>query len=222
MKKIKGKLIIIDGTDGSGKATQTKLLIKRLKKEGYKTAALEFPQYGAKSAGLIENYLAGLYGTADEVGPYRASVFYAVDRYDASQKIRRWLTEGRVVVADRYVTANMGHQGSKIKSAVKRQQFFNWLNNLEFKIFDLPRPNLNIILYVPIDITLKLMTKRGGKPDLHEADVNHLKAAAKTYVEMTKTLPGLKLINCAINKHLLTPEEIHEMIWGVVKSKVLR
>src|SRR3990172_11995897 len=111
-KKTKGKLIVIDGTDGSGKATQTKLLIKRLKKEGSKTAALEFPQYGAKSAGLIENYLAGLYGTADEVGPYRASVFYAVDRYDASQKIRRWLTEGRVVVADRYVTANMGHQGS--------------------------------------------------------------------------------------------------------------
>ena len=107
----KGKFIVIDGTDGSGKATQTKLLVKKLRKEKYKVKLADFPQYNKKSAGLVEEYLSGKYGTEKNVGPYVASIFYACDRYDASFKIRKWLKEGNIVISNRYVTANMGHQG---------------------------------------------------------------------------------------------------------------
>ena len=111
MQKQTGKFIVIDGTDGSGKATQTELLVKRLAQAGYEVVMADFPQYGQKSAGLVEHYLNGKYGTALDVGPYRASIFYAADRYDASFQIRQWLKEGKIVISNRYVTANMAHQG---------------------------------------------------------------------------------------------------------------
>ncbi len=109
-----GKFIVIEGLDGSGKSTQSKLLTQYLRKEGYKVEKIDFPQHGEKSAGLVDEYLNGKYGSSEEVGPYRASVFYACDRYDASFKIRKWLKEGKIVVSDRYVASNVGHQGGKI------------------------------------------------------------------------------------------------------------
>jgi dTMP kinase len=110
----KGVFIVIDGTDGAGKKTQTDILCEKLKAYGFAVEIADFPQYGHKSAGLVEEYLNGRYGTAEAVGPYAASIFYACDRYDASFKIRKWLAEGKVVVSNRYVAANMGHQGGKI------------------------------------------------------------------------------------------------------------
>ncbi|MBU4493296.1 MAG: thymidylate kinase, partial [Nanoarchaeota archaeon] len=108
---MKGKFIVIAGTDGSGKATQIKILVKRLKDKGYEVEIADFPQYGKKSAALVEEYLNGKFGLAEEVGPYRASIFYACDRYAASFKIKEWLDEGKIVVSNRYVSANVGHQG---------------------------------------------------------------------------------------------------------------
>ena len=105
---MKGKLIVIDGTDGSGKTVQTSLLVERLKKEGHPVEFIEFPQYGQKSSGLIEEYLNGKYGSAEEVGPYRASIFFACDRFAASSKMKGWLSDGKIVVANRYVFSNMG------------------------------------------------------------------------------------------------------------------
>ena len=134
-----GKFIVIDGTDGSGKGTQTKILVKRLENLGYDVAMADFPQYGQASAGLVEQYLNGNYGTAEEVGPYKASIFYACDRYDASFKIRKWLEEGKIVISNRYVTANMGHQGGKISNRKKRKKYFDWLYELEYKIFNIPK-----------------------------------------------------------------------------------
>ena len=110
-----GKFIVIDGTNGSGKATQTHLLMEELKLNGYPVEMTDFPQYGTKSAGLIEEYLNGKYG---QVGPHAASIFYAIDRFDASFKIRQWLQEGKVVISNRYVTANAGHQGGKIATTL--------------------------------------------------------------------------------------------------------
>src|SRR3954468_22900663 len=113
----KGKFIVIDGTDGSGKATQTKLLVKRLQKSGHKVRIEDFPQYGKKSAGPVEDYLNGLYGSADQLGAYIPSIFYAVDRFAASERIRKHLAAGFIVVSNRYVTSNMAHQGGKIANA---------------------------------------------------------------------------------------------------------
>lgn len=221
-----GKFIVIDGTDGSGKTTQYELLINKLKKNGYEVATADFPQYNTKSAGLVEEYLSGKYGGPEEVGPYRASIFYACDRYDASFKIKKWLEEGKIVVANRYVTANMGHQGAKIDNHDERMKFFNWLDNLEYQLFNIPKPDLNVILHVPANIAQELAKQRqredwkGKTKDIHEDDIEHLRKAEQTYLDIAKTFPNFCLIECAKNDTIMTREKIHGLLWAEV-TKVL-
>lgn len=223
----KGKFIVIDGTDGSGKATQAKLLIKRLKKEGYKVELADFPQYGKKSAGLVEEYLNGKYGEAKEVGPYRASIFYACDRYDASFRIRKALSDGKIIIANRYAASNMAHQGGKIKNTGDRKIFLKWLDNLEFGVFDIPRPDLNIILHVDAAVAQKLVDNkghrdyvRGKKRDIHEADIKHLRDAEKIYLEIAENFPGFSLIECTRSGKIISRDEINDMVWEKVKKIV--
>jgi dTMP kinase len=223
----KGKFIVIDGTDGSGKATQTKILVDKLRNEGYKVETADFPQYGKKSAGMVEEYLNGKFGTAEEVGPYRASFFYASDRYAASFKIRKWLDQGRIVISNRYVTANMGHQGGKIKDKNKRKEYFKWLYNLEFKIFDIPKPDLNIILHVDAEVAQKLVDKKekrayikNGSRDIHENDIKHLRNAEKVYLEITKIFKHSDLIECTEYGNIMSREKIADMVWKKVKKIV--
>lgn len=221
-----GKFIVIDGTDGSGKATQTELLVNRLKKEKYKVKIFDFPQYGQKSAGLVEEYLNGKYGSAKEVGPYRASIFYACDRYDASFKIRKHLESGYMVVSNRYVTANMGHQGGKIQNAKERKKYFDWLYNLEYGIFGIPKPDINIILHVDAAVAQKLVDCKGArcytkkKRDLHEKDLKHLRDAEKVYLEIAKTMPNFKLISCTKNKSIMDRITISDLIWKEVNRNL--
>ncbi|MFH1523222.1 MAG: thymidylate kinase [Patescibacteria group bacterium] len=221
----KGKFIALEGSDGSGKATQTKLLANKLKKLGHKVATIDFPQYGKKSAGLVEEYLNGKYGTSNDVGPYRASVFYAVDRYDASFKIKKWLGEGKIVIADRYSASNMAHQGGKIKDLKERFSFFNWVLDLEYNIFKIPKPDLNIILHVPASISQKLVDKKGfrkyingAKRDLHEKDINHLKQAEIVYQEIAKKFNNITLLKCVKDNNILSRQTIHEMTWKKIKK----
>jgi len=224
MDKASGKFIVIDGTDGSGKTTQLELLKARLETEGYAVAVADFPQYNTKSAGLVEEYLSGKYGQADEVNSYKASIFYAVDRYDASFKIRQWLNEGKIVLANRYTSANMGHQGCKIENPLERKVFFNWLYDLEYKIFEIPRPDLSIILHVESDIAQKMAKARaredwsGKKTDIHEDNLEHLKKAERIYLEIANSFPDFKLINCTKNNEILNREEISLLIWPVIKK----
>ena len=157
----KGKFIVIDGTDGSGKATQTEKLVDRLRAEEYSVFMLDFPQYGERSAALVEDYLNGKFGTAEEVGPYRASIFYACDRFAASKKIKERLERGEVVVSNRYVSANMGHQAGKIADPLERDNFLEWLESLEYDIFGIPRPDCQILLYADPVIAQKLVDKKG-------------------------------------------------------------
>ena len=216
-----GKLIVIDGTDGSGKATQTQMLAEKLRDHGYLVEIADFPQYGKKSAGLVEEYLNGKYGTAKQVGPYRASLFYACDRYDAGFQIKKWLNYGRIVIANRYVSANMGHQGGKISDYQARQQFFNWLYNLEFEIFKIPRPDLNIILHVNADLAQQLVDNKnsrdyilnGAKKDIHEKDINHLRQAEKVYLEIARTFPDFVLLECISNGQIMSRQKINDLIW---------
>ncbi|MFA6533830.1 MAG: thymidylate kinase [Patescibacteria group bacterium] len=223
-----GKFIVLDGTDGSGKATQTALLVSRLKAAGHDVETADFPQYGRKSAGLVEEYLNGKYGSANEVDPRAASIFYAVDRYDASFQIRQWLTAGKIVIANRYTAANMGHQGAKFVDPAARKNFLGWLDNLEYEIFKIPRPDLNIILHVPAEISQELVDQKaereyinGKKRDIHEADINHLKAAEAVYLEIAKTYPNFRLIECVHGDKILSREEIAELVWQEV-IKIVR
>ena len=138
MAKIPGKLIVMEGTDGTGKATQSKLLYERLLHAGYSAALIDFPQYNSKSAGLVEEYLEGKYGEANEVDPYIASMFYAIDRYDAAKKMKTWVDNGKIVIANRYLTSSMAHQGSKLRTKLDRRTFYDWLYNLEYRLFKIP------------------------------------------------------------------------------------
>ncbi|TSC56541.1 MAG: thymidylate kinase Tmk [Parcubacteria group bacterium Greene0714_21] len=218
-----GKFIVFEGIDGSGKSIQLKLLLNRLKKEGYNTAFFDFPQYGKKSAGLAEEYLSGAYGSAREVGPFRSSIFYACDRYDASFQLKKYLKEGRIVVSDRYVGSNMAHQGGKIKSQKEREKFFAWLHELEYEIFGIPKPTKSFFLHVPLEIAGKLREnperRKKKKKDIHETDFEHLKNAQHAYLHAMKVFPkDFTAIECAPKGILLAPKIIHEKIWKEVKK----
>ncbi|OGF27421.1 hypothetical protein A2303_04420 [Candidatus Falkowbacteria bacterium RIFOXYB2_FULL_47_14] len=227
MKDYPGKFIVIDGTDGSGKATQTELLAEKLRYAGFDVALADFPQYGKKSAGPVEEYLNGKYGPAHEVGPYRGSIFYALDRYDASFEIKEWLKQGKIVISNRYVTANMGHQGGKIKDLEEKRRFYEWLYELEYEIFQIPKPDMNIILHVDAEVAQKLVANKSarkyieqGDKDMHEADLEHLRNAERTYLEIVEMYPDFTLIECTREDRIMPREEINYLLWKKVMKTI--
>ena len=217
-KSKKGLFIAIEGTDGSGKGTQFKLLVSALRREGHKVATLDFPQYGKKSAFYVEQYLNCKYGK--KVSPYIASLFYALDRYSTRTKLKSWLKQGKVVVANRFTLSSAAHQGGKIKSSKELKKYWQWLFNLEFKVLGLPRPNLTILLHMPAKTAQQLVLKKaprnyiksGKKKDIHEADLGHLKAAETRYLKLANMFKA-RVIKCVEGGKLLTPEEIHSKVW---------
>lgn len=220
----KGKLIVIEGTDGSGKTTQSKQLLQRLEENGYRTAYVDFPKHGEKSSGLVDNYLNGKYGLTNEVPPKIASMFYAVDRYDSSFEIKKALQDGRIVVSNRYVSSNMGHQACKISDKKERDEFILWLEDLEYNFFKIPRPNLTILLFVPFSIGQKLVLSKGKreyigskKKDIHELDENHLSSAEKTYLEIAKEKNWI-VIDCTDGKNILPIDVINKKVFNIVKD----
>ena len=223
-----GKFIVIEGTDGSGKTLQTGLLVERLKKEGRDVATIEFPRYTNPSCYFIEKYLNGKYGELKDIGPEKASLFYALDRFDASFEMREWIAAGRIVVANRYVASNMGHQGSKIPDGPAREKFFSWIYALEYGTMGIPKPDLNIFLHVPATIAYDLVAKKaergylnGAARDMHESDIDHLKQSEGTYEEITKMFPAeFTRVECAPDGAILPPEAVFAKVWEIV-SKIV-
>lgn len=218
-----GKFIVFEGIDGSGKSTQTKLLVQRLKKEGKRVATFDFPQYGKKSAGLVEEYLSGKYGSLKKVGPYQASIFYAADRYDASFQMRKILVKGTMIVSDRYIGSNVGHQGSKIASLSARKKFFSWLYDLEYNIFHAPKPTRSFLLKVPPRVAKQLCEnkerRKTKKTDIHEENLQHLQNAERSYLHAARLFPkDFTVIECMERNRLLSREKIHEKIWEEIKK----
>jgi dTMP kinase len=229
LKLLSGKFIVIDGTDGVGKSTQVDLLSKRLLKEGLNVGVFDFPQYGNRSASMVEDYLSGKYGRIEEVNPYVASIFYACDRFDAASEIKKALKDGKVVVANRYTSSNMGHQGAKISNKEERAIFWKWILDLEFEKMQLPKPDVVFILHVPAEIGATLASERRIKQqfllnrprlDIHEKDIEHLKKAEESYLELIEFLPNEFLkIECVRNEILLSPEDIHKILWDALVEK---
>jgi dTMP kinase len=231
-KKYKGKLIVIDGTDGSGKATQVAYLTKHLKKDGHKVKIVDFPEYYKNFFGkFIGHCLSEQYYNFLNVHPKIVSVIFAADRWESSKEMREWLEKGYIVIANRYVSANQIHQGGKVKSAKKRADFIKWLNQMEYEVFGLPRPDITFYLSLPIKIVLELLEKRDSskmkreylkkKKDVHESDVNFLINSRKSALKLEKEIPNFKKIECSEKGKILSREDVHDMVYKEVK-KILK
>jgi dTMP kinase len=225
----KGKLIVLDGSDGSGKATQTRLLIARLKKEGYRVQTLDFPQYEANFFGaLVGKCLAGEYGDFIAINPHIASVLYAADRFESKRQIEMWLKQGMVVVLDRYVSANQIHQGGKIHDAKKQKEFLEWLDRMEHEVFAIPRPDLIVYLDVLVEVAQQLLQgekKEHSKvylkkkqKDLAETNANHLNESRANALKLVKKLNNWTKIDCTKKGEILSREVIAEKVWKAVRS----
>ena len=217
-----GKLIVIEGTDGSGKSTQFKALTERLQRENTEFKTLVFPRYSEPSSSLIRMYLGGEFGNKpSDVNAYAASAFYAVDRYASyKQDWGQWFEQGGLIVSDRYTTSNAVHQTSK-EPKEKQFEFFRWLYVFEFDKLGLPRPDLTIYLDVPTAFTEKLMRHREAATnthaDIHEQDMTYLatcretgRAAAQFY--------GWTVIECVRDGQMRSIEDIHEEIYRHVRK----
>lgn len=218
----KGKFFVIDGTDGSGKATQTKLLAENLRKAGYKIKTIDFPQYENNFFGkIVGRYLSGEFGTSSEVSPYLASILYAGDRFESKEQIKKWLSKGLIVIADRYASSNQIHQGGKISNNKKRKEFLGWLEELEYEIFKIPRPDVIIYLDMPLVVSQKLLQTKSaqkkktylkGKKDIHENDLKHLSDAKNSAINLIKKSNDWIRIGCSKKEKPLATEEISQKI----------
>ncbi len=223
MTKNRGKLIVIDGTDGSGKATQVALLSGRLKKEGYTVKNVDFPEYYKNFFGkFIGHCLSEQYYNFVKVHPKIASVLYAADRFESKSDIESWINKGYIVIANRYVSANQIHQGGKIKNEKKRKDFIKWLDEMEYKVFGIPKPDVVLYLSVPLELSIKMTKERnknskrnylGNKKDVHEVDLEFQKNSRKSALWLAKTQKYYKKIDCVKSDSIRTREDIHEEIY---------
>ncbi len=220
-------IITITGSDGSGKATQTQILVERAVKEGCKVKTLSFPQYEKFWGKAVRLYLQGYFGRLEEVDPHDASMLYALDRLSAKKEIVEWLNEGCNIIFDRYIESNYGHQASKYKGK-EREEMIEWLYDLEIRKHGMPESDLVIYLDLPVEWTLKAIEHRdrarniaGAKKDLHEDNAEHLLATQETYRQIAAankdwaSIPCLKREAGKEIRH--TPEEVSEMVWKAAK-----
>ncbi len=226
----KGKLIVLDGIDGSGKATQVRLLEQRLKKEGKKVKSIDFPRYEDNFFGkFIGEYLSGIYGDFIKVDPKLASVLYAADRFESSKKIQDWLSSGFTVLADRYATANQIHQGGKISDLKKRKEFLSFLDKMEYSVFKIPRPDLVIYLDVPFEVSKMWLQKKvaqrkktylKGRKDVAEDNLLHLKNSRNSALLLEKQNKNWEKVVCCKGKVCMPPEGVHEEVYKIIKRKL--
>lgn len=223
-----GKLIVIEGTDSSGKETQTKRLFEKLEEKGLKVKKISFPNYDSPACEPVKMYLSGAFGEdAMKVNPYPVSTMYAIDRY-ASFKTdwEKFYNEDGIIVTDRYVTSNMVHQASKIKDLDEKKQYLNWLEDLEYEKMGIPRPDLVIFLNMPTEMAVKLMAERKNKitgeekKDIHERDKEYLKESHANACKIANTY-NWKEIKCSDGERIKTIEEIVEEVFSLVEKVVL-
>ena len=222
-----GKIIVIDGTDSSGKETQTKLLYERIKKINEKTIKISFPNYDSPACEPVKMYLAGSFGTdAVKVNPYPVSTMYAIDRYASyKQDWGKSYEEGYIIVTDRYVTSNMIHQASKIQSEEEKEEYLKWLIDLEYKKNQIPEPDIVIFLKMPIDKAKELMANRNNKidgsmkKDIHEINEDYLKKSYKNATEISQKFNWYE-VECVENNRIKSIEEINDEIFIKIEKLI--
>ena len=222
MTKIeKGQIIVIEGTDCSGKATQTELLVKRLKKEGKKCVTLSFPCYDTPTGKIVGGAYLGKPEISDSffddpvtLDPKVACLYYAADRRYNIGKVLDYIDNGYYVILDRYVTSNLAHQGCKIEDKDERFYMYQWIDKLEYWLLELPKPDKTIFLHVPYDFSKELEKNRQFL-DRHEKSPYHLKNAERAYVELSQ-IYNWDTIECIKDNKLRSIEDIGEEIYNII------
>lgn len=217
---MKGKFRVIEGSDGAGKKTQTELLVARLRSEGRRVETIDFPRYQDNHFGqLLRECLDGKRGDFFALDPKITSLIYAADRFESSKQIANWLEEGADVVADRYVSANMLHQGSKISDEAEREDFLNWLDKTEHGVFGIPKPDVIIYLDAPYAVRKKLMESDQTRTSLDTVEVNEVyqtahEAAAE---HLNRLMATWHHILCVEGDQMRSREDIHEDVYQTMK-----
>lgn len=214
-----GKLIVIEGADGAGKATQSTLLVERLRAEGIAVESLEFPRYEDTFFGsYIREWLDEVHGNFVELDPRLASILFAGDRYEVRDTLTTWLSEGKHVVLDRYVSASMLHQGAKITDVEKRGSFLLWLQRLEYDVFKLPRPDLVIYLDMPAQMRHALLTTDERKPQLGHTETDSVyQAAVQSCAGQIAALEKWRIVSCLMDEKLRSKDNINTELYGMVR-----
>ncbi len=228
MTKQSGKFIVIDGSDGAGKKTQSDILIEKLKSEGREVAFYDFPQYTETLFGkMVGRYLNGEFGEADEVSPYLASLLYAGDRFQASNNIRRDLAAGKTVISNRYIQSNMGFQTAKFNNKKEKEDFLAWLEELEYKVYGIPKADLVVYLYVPRKISQLLVDQKSKRQytemarDIHEKNDDFLDRVEQSYIWLSEKYPEWRKIDCAVDNKILPIEDIAKKVFSIVSKEIL-
>jgi dTMP kinase len=225
---MKGKFIVIEGTDGTGKETQTNLVVKELRVKGLKVKVMDFPQYEKTFFGkLVGRFLKGEFGNLKEVNPYLAALTFAGDRWQAKDEINSYLKKNYFVVSNRYVLSNMAHQSSKLPKE-KRLQLIKFLEELEYKIYGIPKEDINILLTLPVDIGQKLIEKKKPrsylgnkkKKDIQEDNLDYQMETSKMFEVLAKQYKNIEKINCCKDNKLMSIEEIHDIIWKKLRYRL--
>ena len=217
-----GKLIVFEGTDGTGKSTQFSLACRHLEQDGVAFENIKFPQYDEPSSALIKMYLAGEFGKDPEkVSPYAASTFYAVDRYASYERVwKDYYQKGGVILCDRYTTSNAVHQGGKLQGQAQAE-FFTWLYDLEYDKMGLPKPDLVLCLDMPTELAHMLREKREdqgvGEADIHEHAEAYLAHCRET-ARLAAQHYGWRVVSCVKDGKLRSIEDIHEEIYQCIKQ----
>lgn len=210
----KGRLIVIEGIDGSGKTTQIELLTKSLQEKNIPFEVISFPRYGDNIyADLVTRYLEGEFGDINSVSPALMALAYAGDRALARPVIQKWLEEGKVVIANRYISASKAHMGANLPEE-KRADFFKWLDELEYQTNNMPKEDLTILLQVNPEVAQKNIV--GVVPDIHEESLKHLAEAAKIYLQLAQINPNWKIIECSKEGQMRSKENIHQDVLNSV------
>lgn len=222
----RGKFIVIEGIDGSGKRTQLDLLARALAQRGHDLSQVSFPDYDGFFGKLVARFLNGEFGPLDSVDPHFAALLYAGDRLESKPALESALAAGKILLSDRYVASNLAHQGSRVPPA-QRDEFLAWLRRLEYEIYGLPAEDLVIYLRVPVAHAHRLVASKNArdytdkKHDIQEADLGHLEAASRVYDQLAQQ-PNWVRVECfdAAHNSLRSPESIHAEILSAVEARI--
>lgn len=217
-------LIVIEGLDGSGKSTQVNMIKEYIVEKGFNLKYLHFPRYDAPIYGdLIGKFLRGGFGDIEHVHPQLVALLYALDRSDSSAQIQQWLKEGYVVLLDRYVYSNIAYQCSKLSDNEEKKELMDWIFNLEYNVYKIPRPDINLFLDVPLDfVSSRLNSSRlndsdrgylDGSKDIHEESIDFQKRVKEIYLAQVERDPDFIKVDCSsADGSMLTPDKIFERI----------